>query len=96
MTLLTRSAAVLTVLLSLALMAVSAYAAKTEPPRVIDRIETDRSDGEEALRGDEVPVVQASGPSDAALGRPSVAPVRVFPPTPTVVIRFAVPEDGSS
>ena len=96
MTLLTRSAAVLTVLLSLALMAVSAYAAKTEPPRVIDRIETDRSDGEEALRGDEVPVVQASGPSDAVLDRPSVAPVRVFPPTPTVVIRFAVPEDGSS
>ncbi|MCH8007679.1 MAG: peptidoglycan DD-metalloendopeptidase family protein [Chloroflexi bacterium] len=96
MTLLTRSAAVLTVLLSLALMAVSAYAAKTEPQREPDRIEADRGNGEEASPGDEAPEIQASAPSDAQFDRASVAPNRVSAPTPTVVIRYAVPENGTS
>lgn len=96
MTLLTRTAAVLTVLLSLALMAVSAYAAKTEPQRDVERIETAQGSGEEASLGEKVRRVQAAAPSDAEIDLASVAPVRVNPPKPTVVIRYAVPEDSSS
>ena len=96
MTLLTRSAAVLTVLLSLALMAVSAYAAKTEPPRAVERIETERESEEEASPREVLPGVQASAPSGAQLDRASIAPNRVFPARPTVVVRFAVPKDTSS
>ena len=94
MTLLTRSAAVLTVLLSLALMAVSAYAAKTEPPSAAVRIEVGEVNELDA------PEADASGTqgalNDPELDLPSVAPVRVYPPTPTVVIRYAVPEEGTS
>ncbi len=96
MTLLTRSAAVLTVLLSLALMAVSAYAAKTEPQRDVERIEAELGNEAEASLGDEVSGVQASAPNDEEFDRVSVAPIRVYPPTPTVVIRYAAPEDGTS
>ncbi len=98
MTLLTRIAAVLTVLLSLALMAVSAYAAKTEPPRAVARIEVDEVDEAGELEEPDVdaPEAQAGAFNDPELDRPSVAPVRVYPPTPTVVIRYAVPEEGTS
>ncbi len=95
MTLLTRSAAVLTVLLSVALMAVSAYAAKTEPQRGIERIETERESAEATPLGDDVPDDLASGPSDIELDLAPVAPVRVYSPTPTVVIRYAAPQDGT-
>lgn len=97
MTLLTRSAAVLTVLLSLALMAVSAYAAKTEPQRDTARsIQLDKANGGEVALEEEVPGGQVAAFDDAQFDLPSVAPIRVSPPTPTVVLRFPVPEGGSS
>lgn len=84
-----RMVAVLTVLLSLGLMAVSAYAAKTAPPRdVVDiTTESEATATEDGDLGGGVAGIEVPDLSD---------PVRIYPPTPTVELRYEAPADDAS
>lgn len=96
MSILARCAAVLTVLLSFGLMAVSVYAAKTETQHAVIKPASQES-----------PVADDAGPQSSALPDDqdfafvprSLTPVivePVYPPTPTVTLRYAAPEGSSS
>lgn len=96
MTIIARCAAVLTVLLSLGLMAVSVYAAKTEVQQSAPEfVEQQNSDADDA--GEEPSVL--TDDKDYDFVPRSIEPIvvkPVYPPTPTVVLRYEAPGESTS
>ena len=96
MSILVRCVAVLTALLSLALMAVSAYAAKTEPQRDVVELASQQSDVQDDT------VTQPSVlPDDTNVAPGVIEPmfveaVNAPPPRPTVILRYEAPAGSSS